>query len=673
MRLTLRTLLAWLDDTLQPAEVRAIGKQVAESPFAQELSERINRVARQRRLSVPGSSGPDGSDPNIVAAYLDNDLDPEAVAEYEKKCLTSDVNLAEVASVHQILSLLGQKVKVPAEAKARMYTLVKGRETVTPRPKPAKLAQSQEPVTKPIAAWIVPELPRRSWVERHWQLTACLLLLGIACWSAWKGLTRQPDLVSVGPVKPPAVAVRGSVEAGLVHGVGSAPTGAMAAPAIHQDLAAHPQTESGSEPAQPEAAKPNEVEEKAKETAGSHSASNEAVASTTAPAAGSSAAAKSQDPAVVPAGASGLAEVVDGVLLRYDTENREWSRLNAAAALAPSDRLLCLTPFRAPVTLGKARITLVGQTEIRILSQPGDEIPAFELVFGRVQIRQSRACSIKVGVGGRTLMVAIDPDSGIGLERTSRRGYGQAAIRGFPLVVYCASGKAALTLDKQTETLTSSIVAIVEMEGPINRAAADTLPTWVVEPGPSTPELAIKEQFLHVFHPDRPVLTDLVSAIEDDRPDIKSLAIAGIEAWGDLSLLMPVLWRPNDPMARRMALGAVRDYMARSTEAARAVHDELTSEPEFRDGAALVEKMLVGYTAQEAAKPELFKQLVGLLAPDQESVAVRELALDTLQRLTGRDDLGYSADHPEGQGLSAWKELLTRGELKVRTASPRPK
>ena len=37
MRLTLRTLLAWLDDTLSPSEVREIGKQVAESPFAQEL------------------------------------------------------------------------------------------------------------------------------------------------------------------------------------------------------------------------------------------------------------------------------------------------------------------------------------------------------------------------------------------------------------------------------------------------------------------------------------------------------------------------------------------------------------------------------------------------------------------------------------------------------------
>ena len=53
MRLTLRTLLAWLDDTLSPSEVREIGKQVAESPFAKELVERIHRVTRQRRLTVP--------------------------------------------------------------------------------------------------------------------------------------------------------------------------------------------------------------------------------------------------------------------------------------------------------------------------------------------------------------------------------------------------------------------------------------------------------------------------------------------------------------------------------------------------------------------------------------------------------------------------------------------
>ena len=146
MRLTLRTLLAWLDDTLSPSEVREIGKQVAESPFAKELVEKIHRVTRQRRLTVPPDKGPDATDPNLVARYLDNELDPDEVAELEKKCLTSDVHLAEVASVHQILSLIGQKAKVPTEARHRMYQLVKGREAVKPRA--SRASRQTEPTAR---------------------------------------------------------------------------------------------------------------------------------------------------------------------------------------------------------------------------------------------------------------------------------------------------------------------------------------------------------------------------------------------------------------------------------------------------------------------------------------------------------------------------------------------
>ena len=192
MRLTLRTLLAWKDDTLEPHQVREIGKQVAESPFAQELSDRIDRVTRQRRLAVPGSSGPDGTDPNIVAGYLDNDLDPDAVAEFETRCLKSDVNLAEAASVHQILSLLGQKVKVPDEARKRMYQLVKGREAITTRPAAATRPVVKEPVTKPIQPWVVPEPPKRPWIERFGPAAACLLLIALSSWAAWRSLSVPP-------------------------------------------------------------------------------------------------------------------------------------------------------------------------------------------------------------------------------------------------------------------------------------------------------------------------------------------------------------------------------------------------------------------------------------------------------------------------------------------------
>src|SRR4051794_33469715 len=134
MRLTLRTLLAYLDDTLPPDQAREIGQKVAESHVAQELIERIKKVTRRRGLTVPPAAGPDKIDANTVAEYLDNDLPAEQLAEVESKALDSDVHLAEIAACHQILTLvLGEPAHVPPKARERMYGLVKGREAVANR------------------------------------------------------------------------------------------------------------------------------------------------------------------------------------------------------------------------------------------------------------------------------------------------------------------------------------------------------------------------------------------------------------------------------------------------------------------------------------------------------------------------------------------------------------
>ena len=138
MRLTLRTLLSYLDDTLEPAQAKLIGAKVAESEQARELMERIRQVTRRRRLMTPPPSGPGGIDANTIAEYMDNDVTPEQAAEVEQICLASDVHLAEVAACHQILTLvLGEPALVPPSAKQRMYALVKGPEAIHAR-KPAK-------------------------------------------------------------------------------------------------------------------------------------------------------------------------------------------------------------------------------------------------------------------------------------------------------------------------------------------------------------------------------------------------------------------------------------------------------------------------------------------------------------------------------------------------------
>ncbi len=131
MRLTLRTLLAYLDDTLPSAEIKQIGEKVAESDAAQELISRIKQVTRRRRLTTPPVAGPGAFDPNDVADYLDNALPSDQVAELEKQCLESDVHLAEIAACHQILTLvLGEPALVPPTARERMYGLVKGKESI---------------------------------------------------------------------------------------------------------------------------------------------------------------------------------------------------------------------------------------------------------------------------------------------------------------------------------------------------------------------------------------------------------------------------------------------------------------------------------------------------------------------------------------------------------------
>lgn len=130
LRLTLRTLLAYLDDTLDPAQAKDMGRRVAESEVAQEIVERIKNVTRRRRLAAPAVDPEDSrADPNTIAEYLDNALDSEQLKELEETALKNDVLLAELAASHQILTLvLGEPAQVPPTARKRMYGLVKGPE-----------------------------------------------------------------------------------------------------------------------------------------------------------------------------------------------------------------------------------------------------------------------------------------------------------------------------------------------------------------------------------------------------------------------------------------------------------------------------------------------------------------------------------------------------------------
>jgi len=125
MRLTLRTLLAYLDDILDPTDASELRRKIEDSDFAKGLVHRIQSANSRSRLGAPPVEGKGmGLDPNTVAEYLDNVLPPERVPDLERICLESDIHLSEVASCHQILAIvLGEAADVDPGLRERIYRL----------------------------------------------------------------------------------------------------------------------------------------------------------------------------------------------------------------------------------------------------------------------------------------------------------------------------------------------------------------------------------------------------------------------------------------------------------------------------------------------------------------------------------------------------------------------
>lgn len=197
MRLTLRTLLAYLDDILEPQDSEDLRKKIDESRFATELVQRTRDCVRRLRLPAPPLTGRGlAGDANSVAEYLDNTLPAERVADFEKICLESDSHLAEVAACHQILTLvLGEPADVDPAGRERMYEVINRSETdeqqtVVPKSPPVGAETKAPPVAPSKAsAATAAAAPRRSKPEvpdylresrpRFWPVAAVLLIAAL--------------------------------------------------------------------------------------------------------------------------------------------------------------------------------------------------------------------------------------------------------------------------------------------------------------------------------------------------------------------------------------------------------------------------------------------------------------------------------------------------------------
>ena len=635
MRLTLRTLLAWLDDTLTPAEVRAIGKQVAELDYAKELVERIHKVTRQRRLTIPPRTGPDSVDANVVASYLDSELDPDLVSEFEKKCLTSDVHLAEVASVHQILSLIGQKAKVPPEAKERMYQLIKGRESTRPSrqaPPSRKVAEPDSRV-EPIKPWVMPAPPKRKGKDQIAPILALAALIAILCWSAWVSLTPVNDAAPLIVTPRPPVKI--------------APPERPEPPKQDAPVALANAVMPKAETPKPDVAKKE--------------------------------AAKPLPAAVAEKPARTFAEGVvaeaakpTGLLARFNTEKSEWTRLSDDTPLRDGDRLLSLEPFRATLAAPGANLFLIGETEVVGREAPATLGAKLELVHGKIVVEPSSSTlPIEILCNGATITIEAAVGQKIGVERRTRREQGSATFVPPVLRFWVADGTVKLKAAEGAE-VTLEGPGSIDFESPSTWWEKSALPApgWVAMT-PNEPEQEkAGEAFLEVFQPERTLIWSLVEALEVKDPAITGLAIPALRALGDLEYIVPLLNRAggaNSAVARKTAIATLRQAIVESPESANRVHDQLVNDLGV-DIAKSVEQLLIGFPPDTANSLDIVGRLVKVLeTKDESDVGLRQLSLDNLMTLSGLGDLGYDPEKPSGDGLKGWKKF--EAELRAKANS----
>jgi hypothetical protein len=266
MRLTLRTLLAWMDDVLPQEEQRQLGEKVEASGVARQLVERIRACVANPHLSSPRVEGKGlAADADSVAEYLDNTLPTDRLEAFETICLESDMHLAEVAACHHTLAEVAKNPAVlpPLDAAHRRRLLeamrhrIAAHPEVTPRSdgrtveprRPDKLqpslggqespaARRSSPVGEVATAAQPSKRPARksAWTASALAASALLLLAVLAALLAQSvGLFRAPagpraDLAANGPknvaVDRPDAVVAGEVAAlpGAEHAVAAPAT-----------------------------------------------------------------------------------------------------------------------------------------------------------------------------------------------------------------------------------------------------------------------------------------------------------------------------------------------------------------------------------------------------------------------------------------------------------------
>lgn len=667
MRLTLRTLLAYLDDILEPADAKEIGGKIAESPVAAAMAERVREVMRRRRITAPELTGPgSGPDPNLVAEYLDNTLAPESVADIERICLDSDMHLAEVAGCHQILTIvLGEPVDIPPTMRERMYALgavpaseseagTTGARTPVPpatadtRRTAAAAAASVQPGEDSFPQQL-PEYLRRRPLWRR--LAPLAVVVGLA---AWLGLVltdqnfRTP--IRTGVSTPPAVPSTEVPEAD-VPGGGAAPGDqrlAATAPGIEQDQLepAVPVVVAPSPNPQP----PPDVPEPVIEPPPPAVATTEPPAEAALPPdAGAAVPVEAAPPAVAEHAPQIMYTSVEGIALRYQPEMNDWTVLARRALVHPSEWIGSPEPFSTRLDVGRSALTLSVNAGSIVQSVAPLEGTLTALVVDRGRVGLYRPAGpdaapepVKVGlhIGDFQFeLELLEPGTLCGVEVLLRQPSGISETPADPPFdggIFVVAGAATLTVNGER-------LALSRENGWLPWPATNTAwqpgpllsnPQWLTPDEPEWP--AVRQTYAKLYERafplDQPVSVSIPAIVKDRRAQISQYAVQTLALTQNIPQLLRALQADHDD-ARQAAIVGLREWLPRAPENANILREELNRY--YRDSEVdPLYELLWGYSPDDLRKTDVSRRLIDWLSHD--NLAIRELAIFQIRTGTNR-------------------------------------
>jgi outer membrane biosynthesis protein TonB len=678
--------LAYLDDTLEPTEIKQIGQKVAESDAAQELIARIKQITRRRRLTTPPLSGPGAAnfDPNTVAEYLDNALSGDQIAEVEKLCLESDVHLAEISTCHQILTLvLGEPALVPPTARERMYGLVQGKESIpfrkaastTPAVAPAVNGLQDDSDESPIGLAM---MRRGGWAR--WALPAAGILL-VA------GLVFTLIKVLPGGTRAKQVAASSIKKA---EGESPEPDrtttvrkpkedGAAEKPAPKEDESAKPKPEAKEKPAEPakaEAPKAGESTTVAKGPEPTTPATPKESATVTTPvvqtppASAGSATEKAGAPSTErrEVGTYTVAPRSGPTLLVQRQGDQPWRRLTPGGRVFATDPLVSLPGYLSEVRLDSGvQLQLRGLvpqfatdvmmnllSESSVVLHPSKDVDLdFTLNSGRVYVSNHKdqgPARIRVRFDREIWELTLaEPDTEVIVELI-KRYFGDIRWQDGeePLEnVYLAMLKGKGTFKRDYNSFN------LEMPGPAfvmwdnkGRGLSERQPLQRPYPqwdkaAPANKEAdemgSALEELSKRMTDKKSVDVALIEGLQSDRPSHRLLSIYCLGALDEVRRLLDVLGDedPNRGIDRITAVRVLQRWISRGPQAGKLLFDPekrsgfLTENRKYLTGEAeTVLKLLYGFSIAELRSPDTYRVLADyLLSP---RIAIRELAIGHL-------------------------------------------